>query len=125
MPGSAARVCVAELCRSRFGRADSGELERAVLGFFDGCEDLLDRKGEQGTHEGPYGIAPYSFSFGHLYAARAIEALPEVRHVVLGPRMSDLLAQTREPDGSWKDRVFPRSRACGTAAAVLALCALE
>ena len=123
MHASAARAAVAELCRFRAGRGHADDLERAVRGFFDGWEHLLARKSRQGTHEGPYGIAPYYFFFGHAYTAQAIEALPEARRAIPRSRLRELLGRTREPDGTWNDRIFPRSAAFGTAMALRALLA--
>ncbi|MCZ6817225.1 MAG: hypothetical protein O7F76_11115, partial [Planctomycetota bacterium] len=38
-------------------------------------------------------------------------------------RLREVLLRTRATDGTWNDRVFPRSRNYGTAMAVLALLA--
>jgi hypothetical protein len=125
MHASAARAALAELCLFEAGRSSVADLERAILGFFDGYAHLLARKSRQGTHEGPFGIAPYYFYFGHTYAARAIEALPEARRAGHRERLRALLQSTREPDGTWNDRIFPRSAAYGTAMALRALFAAE
>lgn len=125
MHASAARAAIAELCLFKSGHSDQAELERALLGFFDGWQQLLARKSKQGTHEGPYAIAPYYFFFGHTYAALAIEALPEERRAAHRQRLESLLAETREPDGTWNDRIFPRSASYGTAMALLALLARD
>jgi hypothetical protein len=121
MHASAARAAIAELCLFKSGHSDQSDLERALLGFFDGWQHLLARKSKQGTHEGPYSIAPYYFFFGHTYAALAIEALPVERRAAHRTRLESLLAETREPDGTWNDRIFPRSASYGTAMALLAL----
>ena len=121
MPGSSARSAVAELSLYLAGRSDQDDLRTAVLGFFVGWEHLLARKSKQGTHEGPYGIAPYYFFFGHTYAALAIEQLPEEERPGLRQRLHAVLWRTREADGSWNDRVFPRSTSYSTAMVVLAL----
>lgn len=123
MPGSAARSCVAELALHLAGRSSPERLHDAVLGFFEGWDDLLARKSQQGTHEGDYGIAPYYFYFGHAYAAVAIEHLePDLRDP-LRERLRDRVAATREDDGRWNDRVFPRTTSYGTSMALLALTA--
>jgi len=121
MPGSSARSAVAELSLYLAGRSDEDGLRAAVLGFFEGWEHLLVRKSQQGTHEGPYGIAPYYFFFGHTYAALAIEQLPEEERPALRQRLQAVLWRTREEDGSWNDRVFPRSTSYSTAMVVLAI----
>ena len=58
MPGSSARSAAAELALYKAGRSNMDELRKAVDGFFVGWDDLLKRKSKQGTHKGPYGIAP-------------------------------------------------------------------
>lgn len=121
MPGSSARSAVAELALHLAERSEGQDLRAAVAGFFEGWDDLLARKSKQGTHEGPYGIAPYYFFFGHTYAALAIEHLPEEERPPLRRRLQALLWRTREEDGGWNDRVFPRSKAYSTAMALLAL----
>ena len=123
MAASAARASVAELSLLRGGRGGVEQLRGAVRGFFDNWEHLLDRKSKQGTHIGPYSIAPYYFFYGHTYTALAIESLPQSERPVWRGRMAELLWRTREESGGWNDRVFPRSEAYGTAMAVLALTA--
>ena len=125
MNGSSARASVAELALFLGGRASAARLRLAVDGFFLGWDDLLVRKSQQGTHEGPYGIAPYYFFFGHGYAALAIEALPEAERGPLREQLLERLVRTREEGGGWNDRVFPRTRSYGTAMALQALVAPE
>lgn len=121
-PGSAARAAVCETTLMLAGRGDPERLERAVELFFAHWDDLAVRKSQLGTHIEPYGIAPYYFLFGHLYAAQAIEQLadPDLRER-LHARLRAVLAKSREPDGSWNDRQFGRSAGYGTALALLAL----
>lgn len=123
MPGSAARSAVAELARYKAGKSDIDELRKAVDGFFIGWDDLLDRKSKQGTHEGEYEIAPYYFFFGHTYAALAIEELPAKEAESRRAELVELIWKTREEDGSWNDRIFPRTASYSTAMAMLALLA--
>ena len=123
MPGAAARASVAELALLLAGRSDPRRLGTAVDGFFEHWEELYARKSKQGTHEGPYGVAPYYFMFGHTYAALAIEYLPEAAKSELRHKLHSTLAKTREADGGWNDRIFPRSKSYATAMAILALCA--
>ena len=125
MNGSSARAAVAELALLLGGRSSVERLRVAVDGFFLGWEDLLARKSQQGTHEGPYGIAPYYFFFGHGYAALAIEGLPEAERPALREQLLERLVRTREEAGGWNDRVFPRTRSYGTAMALRALLAPE
>lgn len=123
MPGACARASIAELALLLAGRSDARRLAQAVEGFFEHWDELHARKGKQGTHEGPYGVAPYYFMFGHTYAALAIEYLPAAVQPELRARLRAILARTREPDGGWNDRIFPRSKSYSTAMAILALCA--
>lgn len=123
MHASCARSAAAELVLLRAGRSDADRLHVAVLGFFDGWDELLVRKSQQGTHVGPYAIAPYYFMYGHTWAARAIAALDDERRPELRERLLEHLWRTREGDGIWNDRIFPRSASYGTAMAVLALAA--
>lgn len=123
MPGSNARSAVAELALFRAGRSDVDRLRVAVAGFFDHYDELLKRKSKQRTHEPPYGVAPYYFFFGHTYAAMAIEALPEKERPKWRERLAATVMKTREEDGGWNDRVFPRTKSYSTAMCLLALLA--
>ncbi len=123
MPGACARAAIAELCLLRGGRSDAKKLRVAVDAFFEHWGELLKRKSQQGTHVGEYGIAPYYFFYGHTYAALAIEALPEEDRESLRDQMQHTLWKTREEDGGWNDRIFPRSKSYSTAMALLALMA--
>ncbi|QDV09037.1 hypothetical protein Poly30_45930 [Planctomycetes bacterium Poly30] len=125
MPGSAARSSVATLALFLAGRRTEGDLRTAIQGFFDGWDDLLVRKSQQGTHKAPYGIAPYYFFFGHTYAAFAIEALPEAERAARREELTALLQKTRAADGTWNDRIFPRTSSYSTAMSILALRAPE
>ncbi|HRV82363.1 MAG TPA: hypothetical protein P5218_13065, partial [Planctomycetota bacterium] len=121
MASSAARAAIAELALMQAGRSDTQHLRRAVLGFFDNWEHLLARKSQQGTHKPPYGIAPYYFFYGHAYAGLAIESLPEPERPALRQRLQQLLWDTRQANGGWNDRIFPRTESYSTAMSVLAL----
>jgi hypothetical protein len=123
MPGACARAAIAELCLFRAGRSDAKRVRVAVDAFFEHWGELFKRKSKQGTHEGPYGIAPYYFIYGHTYAALAIEVLPEKDRPKLRIKMQEILWRTREKDGGWNDRIFPRSKSYTTAMAMLALLA--
>ena len=97
-------------------------IERAVERFFEHWEHLAVRKSRTGTHVAPYGIAPYYFLFGHVYAAQAIEQIDDPgRRDELRATMRRVLARSRDADGSWNDRQFLRSAGYGTALALLAL----
>ncbi len=121
MPASSARSSVATLALYKAGRKTQDDLRLAVQGFFDGWDDLLVRKSQQGTHLPPYNIAPYYFFFGHTYAAFAIEELPEAEKETRRKELRDKLWETREEDGTWNDRIFPRTSSYSTAMSILAL----
>lgn len=120
-PGAAARMAVAESTLMLAGRGDAARLRGAVDAFFTHWDRLEERRAKTGTHEGPFGIAPYYFYFGHYYAAQAIELLPAHERNEYRKRLKERLLATKAENGSWNDRVFPRSAAYGTAMAMLAL----
>lgn len=123
MPGSSARSAVAELALFRAGESSVDKLRVAVEGFFQGWNDLLWRKSEEGTHIGKYSIAPYYFMFGHTYAGLAIEHLPKAERAKFRDQLRQLLWRTRQKNGGWNDRIFPRTESYSTAMALLALMA--
>jgi hypothetical protein len=121
-PSSAARACVIETTLQLAGRGDPQRLARAIDLFFAHWDDLAIRKSQTGTHIKPYGIAPYYFLFGHVYAAQAIELLPDAkRRDELRAKMLAVLAKSREADGGWNDRIAARSGGYGTALALLTM----
>ncbi|MDF1838063.1 MAG: hypothetical protein P1V35_09360, partial [Planctomycetota bacterium] len=123
MAASSGRAAIAELALLRAGRSDTDRLRTAVLGFFDNWEHLFTRKSQQGTHEGPYSIAPYYFFYAHAYAALAIESLPEKERADFRGQLEGLLWKTRQSNGAWNDRIFPRTESYCTAMSLLALMA--
>ena len=56
---------------------------------------------------------------------KTIEALPEAERTAHRARFRELLFQVRDQDGTWNDRVFPRSASFGTAMSALALVEAE
>ena len=121
-PSSAARAAACETTLMLAGRGDPQRLLRAVELFFAHWDDLAVRKSQTGTHIKPYGIAPYYFLYGHVYAAQAIEMIAdEAKRQELREKMRVVLARSREADGSWNDRQFGRSAGYGTALALMTL----
>ena len=124
VPGATGRMLVSEVALHRAGRGDADRLVGAIDLFVEHWGELEKRRAKPGTHEPPYGVAPYYFYFAHRYAAEAVELVgeelrPEKRAVVLS-----LLWRTRdEANGTWNDRVFDRSANYGTAMSVLAILA--
>lgn len=116
----------APLCEMTLLLAGTGTVDRvkqAVDAFFEHWEWLEKRRQQQGTHVEPYMIAPYYFFFAHAYAAMAIELLADDDRPERRKKLAALLFKVRDADGSWNDRVFPRSKNFGTACALLAFLA--
>lgn len=121
--GNCARAAVVEVALTIHGRSNPQRLRAAVDQFVEHWEWLEKRRAQTGTHVPPFGIAPYYFYFGHEYAALAVELLPEDERAAARSSVRELLARTRADDGTWNDRVFPRSANYGTAAALRTLLA--
>ncbi len=118
IPGAIGRMVAVETVRSQAGQGSPEDLRRALDAFNEHWKELLKRKSKSGTHARPYGVAPYYFFYAHGYAAEAIEELPEADREPYRKKLMELLFSTREKDGAWNDRVFPRSRAYGTSIAL-------
>lgn len=121
MPGSIARSALCESTLIMLGRGDHDRLQVAIDAFHEHWDELEKRRKKTGTHKPPYGVAPYYFYFGHRYVAQAIELLPETEQKKEFEKFEAVLMRTRDPDNTWNDRVFDRSKAYGTAMSVLAL----
>jgi hypothetical protein len=121
IPGSIARNAVCEATLLMMGQGDPARLQMAIDGFHEHWDELEKRRKKTGTHEPPYGIAPYYFYYGHRYVGQAIGLLPEESRAREYDRFEAVLRKTMDPDHTWNDRVFDRSRAFGTAMSVLAL----
>ena len=121
VPGATGRMLIAESTLFLAGRSSQANIRGALDAFIVHWDHLEARRAKSGTHEPPYGVAPYYFYYAHLAAAQAIELLPQRERAEYRRRVTDLLMKTRADDGSWNDRVFERSAAYGTAMALLAL----
>ena len=121
IPGAIGRMVSAESALFLAGRSDHTRLSEAVEDFFEHWKELEKRRKKNGTHDPPYGVAPYYFFYGFNCCSEAIELLPETARESARKRLHDILFQVRETDGSWNDRVFKRSRAFGTAMTMNAL----
>ncbi len=121
VPGSVGRMLCAEATLTLGGRSSPARLRGAIDAFLVHWQWLDARRAQKGTHVAPYGVAPYYFYFAHHYAAQAIELLPGPERGEYRRRLRELLYEVRLPDGSWNDRVFPRTANYGTAMSVLAL----
>ncbi|MEY3142611.1 MAG: hypothetical protein RLY21_1104 [Planctomycetota bacterium] len=121
IPGAIGRMCAVEAALARAGKGDEKRLRFAVDKFFEFWPELEKRRKKTGTHVAPYGVAPYYFFYAFTHAAQAIEFLPEADRPELRAKFRELLFKVRDEDGTWNDRVFPRSASFGTAMSVLAL----
>jgi hypothetical protein len=121
LEGSIARSPACETTLCLLGGGSPKAVQGALDAFSAHWQELESRRKKTGTHQGPYQIAPYYFYYGHRYAAQAIQCLPLPDRARERERVLALLLKTRDPDGTWNDRVFPRSRNYGTAMATLAL----
>ncbi len=121
VPGSAARSAACETTLLLLGGGSLDDVRKSLDIFHDNWDELAKRRQKPGTHEGEYRIAPYYFYYGHRHAAQAIEMLPEKEREKQRERLAQALLKTRDGDGTWNDRVFPRTRDYGTAMAALVL----
>lgn len=120
-PGAVGRM-LASLTTLRLAeKATVSDVRGALDAFIVHWPWLDQRRAKQGTHEGPYQIAPYYFYYAHRAAGRAIEMLPENERGEYRRRVLQLLFSVRQEDGTWNDRVFPRSAGFGTASAMLTI----
>lgn len=125
-PGSIARSATCEVAMvlmdgNRPSAEQEDRIQHSVDGFHEHWDELEKRRKKTGTHEPPYGVAPYYFYYGHRYVAQAIVYLPKEKRADEYKRFNQVLMKTRDEDGSWNDRVFEQSKAYGTAMSVLAL----
>jgi hypothetical protein len=123
VPGATGRMTLAEATLVLAGRGSLTNVRGAVDAFIVHWEWLDKRRAKNGTHERPYMVAPYYFMFAHQYAAQAVELLPRHEREEYRRRINGLLFSVRQEDGSWNDRVFPRSAGYGTATAMIAMMA--
>ncbi|MBX3358325.1 MAG: hypothetical protein KF745_07840 [Phycisphaeraceae bacterium] len=121
VPGAVGRMLATETTLALAGRGSVSNIRGAVDAFIVHWEWLNKRRAQQGTHVPPYMIAPYYFYYAHYYAAQAIEMLPSAERAEYRRRVNDLLFSVQLEDGSWNDRVFPRTANFGTSMAVMAL----
>ena len=121
MPGATGRMVSGEMVLLLAGRGSQERVAAAIDAFVAYWQELERRRAKTGTHVPPYGVAPYYFQFAHWYAAQAAELLEGARREECRQKVAALTWATRSGEGTWNDRVFPRSAAFGTATAMLAL----
>ncbi len=121
VPGAVGRMCAVEAALIEGGRGSPERVEAAVREFGQHWDALEARRAKSGTHKPPYGVAPYYFMYAHWRAALAAEMAEQGSRDELRALVLDRLGRTRSDEGTWNDRVFPRSANFGTACAILAL----
>lgn len=73
-------------------------------------------------HEAWFQVAGYFFYFGHYYAARCIELLPEPERPPRQDQLAHVLLRLQEKDGSWWDfPLYDYHQQYGTAFALMSL----
>lgn len=118
VPGATGRMLAVESTLLLAGRGSPSAVRGALDAFLAHWPWLDARRAQPGTHARPYGVAPYYFYFAHDQAGRAVELLPPEERPEYRRRVLERLFQVRLEDGSWNDRVFPRSATYGTAMAL-------
>lgn len=121
VPGAVGRMLATETALVLAGRSTLVNLRAALDAFIVHWQHLEDRRAKTGTHVGPYQIAPYYFYYAHQAAAQAVELLPRQDRPEYRKRVLQLLFTTRREDGTWNDRVFPRTANFGTSMAILSV----
>lgn len=122
LPGSIARSAVCEATLLMLNQGSQEHLKHAIDAFHEHWDELEKRRKKTGTHQPPYGVAPYYSYYGHRYLAQAVRMLPDEQQDAELERFRAVLLKTKDDDDTWNDRVFDRSKAFGTAMAILALC---
>lgn len=125
VPGAVGRMLICEITLLLGGgdRSDLARLRGAIDAFLVHWDWLDRRRAKTGTHEGPYGIAPYYFYYAHQAAAQAIEMLPVADRAEYRRRLLDKLFSVQLENGAWNDRVFDRTANYGTSQALMCLMA--
>lgn len=123
IPGAVGRMCIVEATLVLAGRGSQKDLRGAVDSFLIHWDRLNERRQQTGTHVAPYGVAPYYFMYAHLYASQAIELmqLSRAEREEYRRKLLNALFRGRDADGTWNDRVFPRSSGYGTACALMCI----
>ncbi len=123
VPGSLARSQPCNLALHRFGGGVSiEEVEQGLRQLREEHRYLQIGLGRPAPHEAYYQNSGYYYLYGHYYAGRAIERLPEPSRSEFRAWLHEVLAGVQNPDGSWLDfPLYGYGHAYGTAYAVLAL----
>lgn len=105
------------------------EVLRAWLDRFFARDGWLDLGRKRPIpHESFFAIAGYFFYYGHYYASRCIELLPQKERATYYNHLAAILIDLQEKDGSWWDYpLYDYHQQYGTAFALLSLqkCRIE
>ncbi len=118
-------LCALALDRALRATGREGDLpgvRRALALFVAHQADLRAEVGKDLCHTGPLAQASYYFLYDHLYAAEAVQALPEAERPPLRAALRAGLLSTRLADGSFQD-MPSLGRAYGSAMALSTLAA--
>lgn len=121
VPGSVGRMLVTEIALNAADKSSPERIRAAIDAFLVHWSWLDKRRAQNGTHIPPYNIAPYYFYYAHYFAAQAVELLPRQEREEYRRLVRERIFSVRLEDGTWNDRVFPRSAAYGTAMCMLAV----
>ncbi len=121
--GSIGRSQVCNLALYLWGRdLTLDDLNQGVADLRTWHHYILIGKGRPMPHEGWYATAGYYFMFGHYYAARVINELPEPLRTDHADWLATTIAELAEDDGSWFDfPLYGYYKAYGTAFGVMTL----
>jgi len=117
---SAGRLCVGYLAEYLWGKNEQQKLAWAFSEFMKYKNQLAKVRKSLMQHQGEYGVAPYYFFFGHYYAAKVLEYLPESKRRKAARALQKDILKIREKDGTWIDD-YQNGKNYGTAMALLIL----
>ncbi|MBL9147299.1 MAG: hypothetical protein JNM94_01260 [Phycisphaerae bacterium] len=123
IPGAIGRMVATETALFQCGRSNVDRIAFALDRFIEHWGALEARRQKNGTHEPPYNVAPYYFFYGFHHALAAADLLPAARRDAYRAKVVAILFTVRDANGTWNDRVFPRSANFGTAMTISALAA--
>ena len=122
--GSLARSQSGNIALREWGdKAVTDEVVKAWLNRMVSRHGWLDMgRKTQYPHESHAAVAGYFFYFGHYYAAKCVEALPESERAFYANHLARLLVDRQEPEGSWFDYpLYSYHKPYGTAFALMSL----
>ncbi|MFI4861689.1 MAG: prenyltransferase/squalene oxidase repeat-containing protein [Phycisphaerales bacterium JB063] len=121
--GSIGRNQVCNLALYLWGRdLNLDDLNKGVEDLRTWHHYILIGKGRPMPHEGWYATAGYYFMFGHYYAGRVINELPEPQRTDHARWLATTITDLAEDDGSWFDfPLYGYYKAYGTAFGVMTL----